>query len=68
MSIPHIPLRALNFASLFLGLRHTQAHFRNNSLIVIWISALASVWNGDYGERLMDIKDSFLLVEATKKK
>ena len=43
-----------------------QAYFRNNCLIVVWISALASVWGGEYGERLNDIKDSFQLIKIEK--
>ena len=29
--------------------------------MVIWLSALTSVWNGDYGVKLNEIKDSFRL-------
>ena len=36
-----------------------KAFFRNNYLLVIWISALSSVMDGDYGKTLRDIRDSF---------
>lgn len=45
-----------------------KAYFQNNALMVVWISALASVWNGDYGVKLNDIKDSFLLEDIKSRK
>ena len=40
-----------------------KAFFRGGSLVVVWISALSSVMNGDYRPQLDGIRDSFHLTE-----
>ena len=37
-----------------------KAFFRDGSLYVIWVSALTSVMEGDYGQKLRSIRESFV--------
>jgi len=36
-----------------------KGFYRNGKIITLWVSALVSVWDGDYGSDLIAIKESF---------
>jgi hypothetical protein len=46
-----------------------KAYFRkeDKKLMVIWITALTTFWDGEYGPKLKDIRDSFQLEDIEKK-
>ena len=38
-----------------------KCYFRSGTLLVVWVSALSSVWDGDYASKLSSLRDSFML-------
>ena len=40
-----------------------KAYYRGDSLLVVWISALTSVYEGDYSEQLYNLRNTFLLIK-----
>jgi hypothetical protein len=44
-----------------------KAYYRQDSLAVFWISALSSVFEGDYSEQLTKLRNSFLLTKKSIK-
>ena len=36
-----------------------KGFYKNERFVLIWLSALTSVWEGDYGSELVEIKKSF---------
>jgi hypothetical protein len=38
-----------------------KCFFRSGTLLVVWVSALSSVWDGDYASKLNSLRDSFKL-------
>jgi hypothetical protein len=53
--------------SIYVRRTDAKAYFRDNKLIVVWISALTTFWEGEYGKKLDLIKDSFKLEEVVKR-
>ena len=44
-----------------------KAYLRDGKLLVVWISALTTFWEGEYGQKLGLIKDSFRLEDVERK-
>lgn len=53
--------------SIYVRNTAVKAIFRDKKLMVVWLSALTTFWEGEYGEKLNTIKDSFKLVDVVKR-
>ena len=53
--------------SIYVRNTAVKAIFRDKKLLVVWLSALTTFWEGEYGEKLNTIKDSFKLVDVVKR-
>lgn len=52
--------------SIYVRKTAVKAFFRDRKLMVVWMSALTTYWEGEYGVTLDLIKDSFKLEEIEK--
>ena len=53
--------------SIYVRNTAVKAYFRDKKLIVLWLSALTTFWEGEYGQKLEIIKDSFKLEDIVKR-
>ena len=53
--------------SIYVRRTDVKALLRDNKLMVVWISALTTFWEGEYAEKLTQIKDSFALTDIQRK-
>lgn len=53
--------------SIYVRRTDVKALLRDNKLMVVWISALTTFWEGEYAEKLTQIKDSFTLIDIQRR-
>ena len=53
--------------SIYVRRTDVKAFLRDGKLIVVWISALTTFWEGEYGTKLALIKDSFRLDDIKRR-
>lgn len=53
--------------SVYVRKTSAKALLRDKKLMVVWVTALTTFWEGEYADKLIAIRDSFKLENVEKK-